>query len=328
VSELCLGTVTFGRETDERTSHDILDKFVASGGNFLDTGNAYYPPTPGASERIIGKWLKHQPRERIVVATKVFFPMGAGPNERGLSRKHILASVQGSLRRLQTDYVDLYLLHCWDHLTQLEESLRTLDYLVGSGQVRYVGVSNFAGWQLQKAIATSRSMGWAPIACLQAQYNLLCRSTEWELIPACREEGIALTCWSPLHGGWLSGKYDRDMQTAPQGSRAETAEREDWDEFWSNLANEHTWQLIDELKTLSREIDKTPAQVAIRWLLERPGVTAPIIGVRTPEQLQDNLGSLGWSLTAPAIERLNEASDLPLPYPYSYAAKVRKIYGR
>lgn len=317
VSELCLGTMTFGRETNEQDSHRMLDHFVEAGGNFIDTADVY---SRGGSEEVLGRWLKNKVRDSLVIATKVRYPMGPGPNDLGLSRKHLLSAVEASLRRLQTDYLDLYQVHCWDSRTPLEETLSTLDVLVRSGKVRYIGASNYNGWQLQKSIEICRRMGWERFVCLQPQYNLLCRSTEWELVDICLNEGMGLIAWSPLRGGWLSGKFRRGMSGPPAGTRIEVAEKEGWDESWSNYNNEHTWQVVDTLIAVSEEIGKSPAQVAINWLLQRPGVTAPIIGARTMEQLKDNLGASGWSLTPEFMERLNQASELPLPYPYSEIA--------
>jgi aryl-alcohol dehydrogenase-like predicted oxidoreductase len=321
VSELCLGAMTFGRETTEEVSRQILDRFVAAGGNFVDTADVY---SRGASEEIVGRWLKDQPRDDLVIATKVRFPMGEGPNDAGLSRKHILAGVEASLRRLQTDYIDLYQVHCWDHVTPLAETLSTLDTLVQSGKVRYIGASNFSGWQLQKAIDTSLRMGWEPFTCLQPQYNLLCRTTEWELVPVCLNEGLGIIPWSPLRGGWLSGKYRRGMTAPPAGTRVEIAEEQGWSESWSSYNNEHTWRVVDALLAVAEQTGKTPAQVAINWLLRRLGVTAPIIGARTMEQLVSNLGASGWELDDRQIEQLDTASAPELVYPYSHIAGAQK----
>ncbi len=313
VSELCLGAMTFGRETGVEDSHAIMDRFAEMGGNFIDTANVY---SRGKSEEVVGSWLKNQRRSDFVLATKVRFAMGDSPNDIGLSRKHILDSVDASLRRLQTDYIDLYQVHSWDTGTPLDETLSALNTLVQNGKVRYLGVSNYNGWQLQKAIDLSRQMGWERFVCLQPQYNLLCRSTEWELMPVCINEGLGVIPWSPLRGGWLSGKFHRGMTAPAAGTRIERAEREGWGESWSNYNNDHTWQVIDALLSVAAETGKTAAQVAINWLLQIPGVTAPIIGVRTMEQLHDDLGAAGWSLTQAQMDRLNDASDLPLPYPY------------
>lgn len=315
VSELCLGAMTFGRESDEKTGFQIMDRFAEVGGNFIDTADVY---STGISEEIVGRWLKNQNRDEWVIATKVRFPMGQGPNEVGLSRKHILAGVENSLRRLGVDYIDLYQVHGWDPKTPFEETLSTLDTLVRSGKVRYLGASNYSGWQLQKAIDISKQRGWEPFTCLQPQYNLLVRSTEWELLPVCLNEGLGIIPWSPLRGGWLSGKYRRGMSAPPGGSRVEQAGKEGWSERWEVYNNERTWSLIDTLLAVAEEIDKTPAQVAIRWLLQRPGVTAPIIGARNMEQFEDNLKVIGWVLSEAHMARLNEASEPGLPYPYDF----------
>jgi aryl-alcohol dehydrogenase-like predicted oxidoreductase len=320
VSELCLGAMTFGREATEAESRQMLDRFVEAGGNFIDTADVY---TQGASEEIVGRWLQDKPRDDFVIATKVRFPMGDGPNDVGLSRKHILAGVEASLRRLGTDYIDLYQVHCWDRATPLAETLSTLNELVRAGKVRYIGASNYSGWQLQKAVDLSRQMGWEPFSCLQPLYNLLDRSVEWELIPVCQNEGLGVIPWSPLRGGWLTGKFHRGMEAPAAGSRIEKAEAEGWSEAWSTYNNEHTWSVLDELFAVAAEAGKTPAQVALNWVLQRPGVTAPIIGARTLDQLESNLGAAGWALGAAQMERLNDVSAKALPYPYDFIAKAQ-----
>jgi aryl-alcohol dehydrogenase-like predicted oxidoreductase len=313
VSELCLGAMTFGRETTEGDSFKILDRFVEAGGNFIDTADVY---SAGISEEILGRWLKGKRRADFVIATKVRFSMGSGPNDIGLSRKHILDGVENSLRRLGTDYVDIYQIHRWDWDTPIEETLNALNSLVQAGKVRYVGASNVAGYQLQKAIDLGRSNGWESFTCLQPLYNLLDRSIEWELLPVCREEGVGVIPWSPLRGGWLSGKYRRDMSAPPEETRISEAEKNKWGESWSNYANERTWAVIDELLTIAEETGKTAAQVALNWVMNRPGVTAPIIGVRTLAHLEDNLGATGWTLSDEQMKKLDQVSELPLPYPY------------
>ncbi len=322
VSDLCLGAMTFGREATEEVSRHIMDRFVEAGGNFIDTADVY---SLGVSEEIVGRWLKDKARDDLVIATKVRFAMGEGPNEVGLSRKHILAGADASLRRLCTDYVDLYQVHCWDARTPLEETLSTLDSLVRAGKVRYLGVSNFSGWQLQKALDISRHMGWEAFVCLQPLYNLLDRQVELELLPVCQNEGLGVIPWSPLRGGWLSGKYRRGMPAPPEGTRVETATELGWSEAWQEYDHEHTWHVLDELFAVAEEAGKTPAQVAINWLMQRPGVTAPIIGARTLEQLESNLGSSGWALGEDHVERLNQASETRLPfYPYGMIANFAR----
>jgi len=321
VSELCLGTMTFGRESSEDDSFEILDRYVDAGGNFLDTADVY---AGSLSEAIIGKWMTGKRREDTVIATKVRFSTGDQPNDVGVNRKHILAGIETSLRRLGTDYVDLYQVHCWDDATPLEETLSTLDGLVRAGKVRYIGVSNYSGWQLQKAIDLSRQHGWEPYVCLQPLYNLLDRSLEWELIPVCLNEGLGVIPWSPLRGGWLSGKYRREMSAPPGGSRIEKAEAEGWSENWSSYNNERTWKVVEAVCAAADELGKSPAQVALRWLLQRPGVTAPIIGARTIEQLNQNLGASGWTLDAAHMNNLTAVSDTALPYPYNFIAGERR----
>jgi aryl-alcohol dehydrogenase-like predicted oxidoreductase len=313
VSELCLGAMTFGRETPEDESYALMDRFFDAGGNFIDTADVY---SRGTSETIVGRWLDQQRREDLAIATKVFGAMGDAPNDRGLSRKHIIASVEASLRRLQTDYIDLYQIHSWDANTPLEETLDTLNTLVQSGKVRYIGASNVTGWQLQRAVDLSRERGWEPFACLQPLYNLLDRAIEWELLPVCANEGIGVIPWSPLRGGWLSGKYYRGMEGPPSGTRVEEASKRGWSESWEAYGTERTWTILDELFEIADKTDKTPAQVALRWLLEQEAVTAPITGVRTMKHLEDNLGATGWSLTDDQLAKLNEVSEPDAPYPY------------
>lgn len=321
VSELCLGAMTFGRESTEEVSVQMMDHFVAAGGNFIDTADVY---TRGVSEEIVGRWLRSKRRDDLVIATKVRFPMGEGPNDLGLSRKHIVAGVEASLRRLGTDYIDLYQVHCWDPVTPLEETLSTLDTLIRSGKVRYIGASNYSGWQLQKAVDISRQRGWEPFTALQPLYNLLDRSLEWELVDVCQQEGLGIIPWSPLRGGWLSGKYHRGMAAPVEGTRIEQAEKEGWSESWSAYANEHTWRVLDELFAVAAETGKQPAQVALRWLLQRPGVTAPIVGVRTLAHLENNLGATGWALSEAQMARLTQVSEPALPYPYNFISNAAR----
>jgi aryl-alcohol dehydrogenase-like predicted oxidoreductase len=325
VSELCLGAMTFGRETTEQDSGRMLDRFVEAGGNFIDTADVY---SEGISEEILGRWLAGKRRDDFVIATKVRFPMGSGPNDVGLSRKHILSAVEDSLRRLNTSYIDLYQVHMWDPGTPLEETLSALDHLIQSGKIRYVGASNYAGYQLQKAIDVSRHNGWEAFVCLQPLYNLLDRSFEWELEPVCEAEGVGVIPWSPLRGGWLSGKYHRGMFAPPANTRIEEAGKRGWGEAWDLYANERTWQVIDELAAVATELQKTPAQVALNWLLQKKVVTAPIIGARSLMHLEDNLGATDWSLTAEQITQLDRAGDIPLPYPYESLAQQRITRGR
>ena len=319
VSELCMGTQTFGWGADEPTAHRMASMFVEAGGNFFDTSNIY---NEGQSETMLGNWLSKQPdRSQLVIATKVFFPTGKGPNDTGLTRKHILTQVEISLRRLKTDYIDLYQAHCWDASTPLEETLRAFDDLVRAGKVRYIGASNYTPSQLMRAIMLSEMHGWARYDCLQPEYSLLVRSTEWELLPLCREQGLGLIAWSPLAGGWLSGKYRRNAPPPPD-SRVGRADR--WDDLPEQRESERTWRIIDELWRIAEQRGVTPAQVALNWVRQQPGVTAPIFGARTPEQLAENLGCVTWSLTPEEIARLNEVSDIGMPSPYNFIARYTR----
>jgi aryl-alcohol dehydrogenase-like predicted oxidoreductase len=309
VSELCLGAMMFGTRTDEPTSAGMLDAFAAAGGTIIDTADVY---GDGASEEVLGKWLADHRRDDYVIATKVWGATGAGRNDRGLSRKHVLDAVEGSLRRLRTDYIDLYQVHVWDDATPLEETLSTLDTLVRSGKVRYVGTSNFAGWQLQKAVDLCRRNGWEPPVSTQPLYTLLDREAEWELLPVCRAEDVGVLTWSPLQSGWLSGAYHRGMAAPPADSKVDSVPGK-----WERYANDHTWRLLDELAAIAAETGRTVAQVAVRWLLHRPGITAPIIGARTPGHLGELLGATGWSLSTEQMDRLNAVSN-PERVPYMY----------
>jgi aryl-alcohol dehydrogenase-like predicted oxidoreductase len=319
VSELCLGAMTFGREADEATSFQMMDRFAEAGGNFIDTADVY---SQGGSEEVVGRWLQGKKRDDFVVATKVRFGMGVGVNDVGLSRKHILSGVENSLRRLQTDYIDLYQVHCWDPGTPLEETLSTLNTLVEQGKIRYIGASNYKSYQLQKAVDLSNRYGWEPFTCLQPLYNLLDRSIEWEMVEVCQTEGLGIIPWSPLRGGWLSGRYRRGMELPQDDSRISTASKHGWSERWDVYDNERTWSVIDCLIEVANEAGKTPAQVALNWVKDQPGVTAPIIGVRKPEQLEDNLNAVGWTLSDEHRKRLNDVSVLQGPYPYDFIASV------
>jgi aryl-alcohol dehydrogenase-like predicted oxidoreductase len=317
VSELCLGAMTLGREATEVESVAMLDRFVQAGGTFIDTADVY---SLGVSEEILGRWLKSKSRDDLVIATKVRWgtddPAARRPNRFGLGRKHLMAAVEASLRRLQTDYIDLYQVHMWDSVTPLEETLSSLDMLIRDGKIRYAGASNYSGWQLQKSIDLARSSGWQPYISLQPLYNLLDRDIEWELVPVCLNEGLGIMPWSPLRGGWLSGKFHRGLDAAVAGSRVAIADKLGWSETWAKYANEHTWSVIDTVGEVAREANRSPAQVALRWLLQRPGVTSPIIGARNITQLDDNLGATGWALSEAQLQRLTNASAKPLPYPY------------
>ncbi|MBV8952221.1 MAG: aldo/keto reductase [Actinobacteria bacterium] len=310
VSLLCLGTMTFGNEADEGTSKAIVDRFLEAGGNFVDTADVY---NDGAAEEITGRALGAR-RAEVVLATKVRFPTGPGPNDVGASRAHIRSGVEASLRRLGTEWIDLYQIHCWDPRTPLEETISTLDDLVHEGKVRYVGASNYTGWQLAKALGLAALHGWEPFVSLQPEYSLITRDIERELVDLCVGEGLAILPWSPLAGGILTGKYRRD-EDFPQGTRGG-----DTDEpiTFTYRLDDRAWRVVDAVRKVADDSAKTPSQVALNWVANRHGVTAPIIGARNLAQLEDNLGAVGWRLEADHRRILGEASAFRLGYPYEF----------
>jgi aryl-alcohol dehydrogenase-like predicted oxidoreductase len=310
VSELCLGAMTFGREADETTSGAMLDRFLDAGGNFVDTADVY---SDGVSEEITGRALGAK-RADVVLATKVRFPTGPGPNDVGLSRRHIRLGVEASLRRLGTDWIDLYQVHCWDERTSLEESISTLNDLVHEGKVRYVGASNFAAWQLAKSIGISALHGWEAFASLQPEYSLITRDIERELLPLCRTEQLAVLPWSPLGGGILTGKY-RPGEDLPAGTRG--GETEEPITFTYRL-DDRAWRVVDAVRKVAEATGKTEAQVALNWVVTQRGVTAPIVGARNVTQLDDNLGAVGWTLDKDQRVALTWASAFPRGYPYDF----------
>jgi aryl-alcohol dehydrogenase-like predicted oxidoreductase len=319
VSELCLGTQTFGWVADEKTAHQQLDLFVEQGGNFIDTANIY---NQGLAESILGSWLKKRGnRHALVLTSKVFFSIGPGPNDSGLSRKHIVSALEDSLKRLGTEYLDLYQAHCYDYTTRIEETLGAFHDLVAAGKVRHIGVSNWNASQLVKAILLGRQRLSLPIASLQAEYSLSVRSTEWELLPVCREEGLGFMAWSPLAGGWLSGKYRRG-EVPPENSRVGRKDR--WDDQPEQRESETTWRVVEALRQVGQAQGKTPAQVALNWLLHQWEGIVPILGARTTEQLKENLGAAGWKLSVEELELLEAASREPLPYPYRFLQRYSK----
>jgi len=316
VSTLALGTMTFGDETDEEGAHAQLDRFVAAGGTLVDTADVY---SRGISEEIIGRWLGKQPgdvRDRVVLATKGRFPMGDGPNDVGLSRRHLTRALDASLRRLGTDRVDLYQVHGYDPLTPLEETLQFLDDAVRAGKVDYVGLSNFTGWQVQRAVDVAEFARWSPPVTLQPQYNLLAREIEWEIVPAARANGLGLLPWSPLGGGWLTGKYRRDERPTGRTRLGENPER-GVEAYDRRSTVERTWDVVDAVRAVADDRGVTMPQVALAWLADRPAVSSVILGARTVEQLDDNLGAAGLHLTAEETARLDAVSDPGAAgYPY------------
>jgi aryl-alcohol dehydrogenase-like predicted oxidoreductase len=309
VSELCLGTMTFGWGADEPTSHAIMDRAFEAGINFLDTADVYSfwaeNNDGGVSEAWVGNWLKGKDRRQVVLATKVRGRMWDGPNGEGLSRAHIMAAVEDSLRRLGTGYIDLYQTHWPDEETPLEETLRALDDLVRQGKVRYVGCSNHPAWLLTKALWLSDVNGLARYDSLQPHYNLVHRDEfERELKPLCADQGLGVIPYSPLAGGFLTGKYRPDAGIPP-GSRGQENER------IRGYLTERNFALLDKMAEIGDGYGKTIAQVALAWQLSQPIITAPIVGARTVEQLEESLGAVGLRLTPEEMELLNKASAPP-----------------
>lgn len=306
VSELCMGTMQFGWTTDEEHAFEVLDAFVESGGNFIDTADVYtrwFEGNPGGvAEEIIGRWMQNRGnRHEMVIATKVRGPMGDGPNDAGLSRRHILDAVEASLRRLQIDFIDLYQAHSDDRTVRLEETLDAFDNLVQRGLVRYVGASNYEAWRLMQSLWVSDKHEWARFDSLQPNYSLAHRSEyEKELEPVCLQEKIGVIPYSPLAAGFLTGKYRRG-QELPDSGRAETVK--------SRYLHERGFALIDCLDEIARRRNATPAQVALAWLLARPGITSPITSANTVEQWNDLVKAVDVKLTEEDIAALNEASS-------------------
>ncbi|MEO6712331.1 MAG: aldo/keto reductase [Mycobacteriales bacterium] len=316
VSTLTLGTMTFGNETEEAQAHQQLDRFVEAGGNLVDTADVY---TGGTSEEIIGRWLAQRPADHIsqvVLATKGRFPMGSGPNDLGLSRRHLASALDASLRRLGVERVDLYQVHASDALTPIEETLRFVDDAVSAGKVHYFGLSNFTGWQLQRAVDVAEFRHLTPPVTVQPQYNLLVREIEWEIVPACAANGLGLLPWSPLGGGWLTGKYTRDERPTGQTRLGEDPDR-GVEAYDRRSSVQRTWDVVDAVREVADGRGATMAQVALAWLADRPTVTSVILGARTVEQLDDNLGAAGMHLTEEETARLDAASDPgAADYPY------------
>ena len=315
MSSLCLGTMTFGAETDEPGSHAQLDRFVAAGGTFVDTADVY---GSGRSEEIIGRWFASRPAdvtEPVVLATKGRFATDHFPNGAGLSARHLTRALDSSLRRLGREAVDLYQMHAWDPLTPLDETVTTLDGFVRAGKIRYWGLSNFTGWQLTKAVYVARELNAAGPVTLQPQYSLLAREIEWEIVPAAADAGLGLLPWSPLGGGWLSGKYRRDQR--PTGATRLGEDPNRGMEAYDRKNTDRTWRVIDAVQKVSEDRGVSMAEVALAWVTDRPGVSSTILGARTTEQLETNLRAAGLHLSAAETAALDEASDpRPVDYPY------------
>ena len=316
VSTFALGTMTFGTEADEDVSHAQLDAFFEAGGNLIDTADVY---SDGVSEEIIGRWLAKQPaeiRSQVVLATKGRFAMGDGPNDVGVSRRHLRDALDASLRRLGVESVDLYQVHAFDPHTPLDETLGFMDDAVRAGKVSYFGLSNYTGWQVQKIVDLAEFRGLARPVTLQPQYNLLVREIEWEIVPACESTELGLLPWSPLGGGWLTGKYTRDARPTGATRLGEDPER-GVEAYDRRSTKERTWDVIEAVESVASARGVSMAQVALAWVVDRPMVSSVILGARTVEQLQDNLGAVGLHLSQEETARLDAASDPgAADYPY------------
>ncbi len=326
VSALCLGTMTFGDaddksfmhnvSCDERTALAIMDRAIDAGINFVDTADVY--GQDGLSERVLGHWfLGGGKRDKVVLATKFRFTMGDGPNRAGGSRYRIVRCVEDSLLRLKTDRIDLYQIHMQDITVPEEETVRALDDLVRAGKVLYVGCSNYAAYRLADSLWLSKSQGRERFVTLQAQYSLVARELEREHVPLCRQWGLGLLPWSPLAGGFLSGKYRKDAP-APAGTRLEV-----WKDRWGRYDTPRNWAIIEAVCAVAEEVNATPAQVALAWLLHKPQVTSVIFGARSVAQVDDNLPAATLKLPAAAMQRLDDASAFELGYPYDFMGRIQ-----
>jgi aryl-alcohol dehydrogenase-like predicted oxidoreductase len=305
VSNLCLGTMQWGWTADQETAFAIMDSFIDSGGNFLDTADYYsrwLPGHPGGeSEEIIGRWMKERRnRSSIILATKVRQPMGPGPNDQGLSRKHLLEAVNASLQRLNTDYIDLYLMHAFDAETPIDETLRTLDDLQRAGKVRYVGASNYPAWRLVEALWSADTHQTIRFDLLEPHYNLVHREEfELDLKTVCEQYQIGVTPYSPLANGFLTGKYSRN--DTPESARAGSVLK--------RYNHDAAWHTLEAVQRIARELASTPSAVSLAWLLAQPVITAPIIGANSVTQLQQNMVALDVTLITSQLTELNKVSD-------------------
>lgn len=315
VSSFGLGTMTFGAEADEATSHAILNRFAEAGGTFIDTADVY---SHGASEEIIGSWLGTRGgTEELTIATKARFPMSDDPADAGASRQYLERAVDASLGRLGVDVIDLYQIHAWDPATPLAETLATLTDLVAAGKIRHAGVSNFTAWQLQRAVDMARYEDWTPIVSLQPKYSLLSRDIELELLPMCLEENVGVIPWSPLGGGWLTGKYTPDER--PTGSTRLGENPARGIEAYDLRNTDRTWAILEVVRAVAGARDVSMSQVALNWVRARPGVCSVLLGARTVDQLDDNLAALSWELTENERSALSEVSAPGIPiYPHGF----------
>lgn len=322
VSTICLGTATFGQDgwgCDENTSIQILDAYAEAGGNFIDTADKY---AETVSESIIGKWLQQTNRQDFVLASKCFFPTSDRPNDRGLSRRHIIAACEASLKRLKTDYIDLYQVHESDPQTPIEETLCALDALVKQGKVLYLGLSNFPAWKVMKAKAVADRGGYTPFISGQYLYNLLKRDIEWEVMPACGDSGMGVLCWSPLSGGMLTGKYINSVVAPPAGTRL--ANRADIAAGRYQQWHEKSCGVISEVMRIANAAKVSPSVVSLAWLLGRQNVAAVIVGATRAEQIKVNFLSAEYSLSARDVDLLTQLTQSSLPSPHDICEKIEQ----
>jgi len=318
VPELCFGTGTFGAgneffkswgTTQDKEAAHLIDICMEAGCNFFDTADIY---SDGKSEAVLGKAIAHLPRQDILISTKATFRSGPGPNDVGSSRYHLTQSLHNSLKRLNTDYIDVYHMHAFDALTPVEEVLNTLDTFVREGKVRYIACSNFSGWHLMKSLSASERYGWSRYAGHQVYYSLIGRDYEWELMPLALDSGLGALIWSPLGWGRLTGKIRRGTPI-PADSRLNSKLVQD---MGPQVAEEHLYKVVAALDAVALETGKSVPQIALNWLLRRPTVSSLIVGARNAEQLRQNIGAVGWSLTLAQVAALDAASDVPAAYPY------------
>jgi aryl-alcohol dehydrogenase-like predicted oxidoreductase len=319
VPELCFGCGTFGggheffdawgATSDITEARKMVDICMEAGLNFFDTADIY---SMGRSESVLGGAIKHLKREDVLISTKSTFRFGPGANDVGSSRYHLIQALEGSLKRLGTDYVDVYHLHEVDALTPVEEYLSTLDRFVREGKVRYIACSNFSGWHLMKALSVSERYGWTRFVGNQVFYSLVGRDYEWELMPLAMDQGIGALVWSPLGWGRLTGKIRRETGI-PKESRLNSKMVND---AGPQVPEEHLYKVVEAIDEIAKETGKTVPQIALNWVLRRPTISSAIVGARNEEQLRQNLGAIGWALTPEQIARLDAASEVPLAYPY------------
>jgi len=322
VSPLCLGAMNFGNTTfgcDEKTSVAVTHAFLDAGHNFIDTANVY---SAGQSELILGRALKGR-RDAVVIATKAAGPMGPGPFDSGTSRKHVLRAVEDSLKRLDTDYIDLYQMHRLDENTSIEETLGTLNDLVRQGKVRYIGVSNWTASAITEAAMLAAMRGWEPLASLQPQYSIIARDIELEIVPVCRRFGLGIIPWSPLGGGMLTGKYKRNEEPAADMRFGAPGP---FQKIWrERLFRERNYAIVDVVLAEARKLNLSPIVLSLAWNLDRPGVVAPIIGPKSLKQLEDNLAALDVVLPAEVVARIDAESEPVVGYPHDFIRMMREM---